>query len=312
MLQRYTHYGWNKKSICRKWEISVQTFSSLKNYTPKPDRPRRTRLNAITKEEKQKVIDYALTHTELNHRELTFRMIDENIAFMSTSSVYRILKENKLLRRREPREFPDKWNPHERLSGPDEVWQTDLMVIKFGNRDYYSLTYFDVYSRFAVYNEVCLSMTGDSIEQASKRAVSETGVKPKVIQSDNGSCYISTEYRSFITKSEIEHRRIHPHCPNENAEIERFHRTVRELIDPSEVDSFEALNELVKERIRYYNLERYHSSIGFVTPYAKYSGKAEAILESRKRKLEKAKEQRFKSNLERIEKEKQLQNKKAA
>ena len=310
MLQRYTHYGWTKKAICRQWEISAQTFASLKKYTPKPDRPRRVQLNAITREEKQEVIDYALTHTELNHREITYRMIDEDVAFMSRSSVYRILKENNLLQRRRPREFADKWNPHERLSGPDEVWQTDLMIIKFGNRDYYSLTYFDVYSRFAVYNEVCLSMTGDSIEQASKRAIRETGKKPRAIQSDNGSCYISTEYRSFIIKSEIEHRRIHPHCPNENAEIERFHRTVRELIDFAEVDSFEALNELVKERIRYYNYERYHSAIGFVTPYAKYAGKAEAILESRKKKLEKAKEQRIKSNLEKLEKDKQCKTKK--
>ena len=312
MLQRYTHYGWTKRAICGKWGISVQTFCSLKKYTPKSDRSRRIQLNAITKEEKQKVIDYALTHTELNHRELTYRMIDEDVVFMSASSVYRIMRKNNLLRKKEPRERPEKWDSHERLSGPDQVWQTDLMVIKFRNRDYYSLTYFDVYSRFAVYNEVCLFMTGDSIEQASKRAVKETDKKPKAIQSDNGSCYISTEYRSFITKSDIEHRRIHPHCPNENAEIERFHRTIRELMDLSEVDSFEALNELVKEQIRYYNYERYHSAIGFVTPYTKYIGKAETILASRREKLEKAKEQRIKSNIERIKDELEKQNPKAA
>ena len=120
------------------------------------------------------------------------------------------------------------------------------------------------------------------------------------------------EYRSFITKSDIEHRRIHPHCPNENAEIERFHRTIRELMDLSEVDSFEALNELVKEQIRYYNYERYHSAIGFVTPYAKYIGKAETILASRKEKLVKAKERRIKFNIERIKNEQKNQNPKAA
>ncbi len=186
------------------------------------------------------------------------------------------------------------------------------MVIDFKNRDYYSLTYFDVYSGFAVYNEICLCMTGDSIKQASKRAIETSGRKPKVIQSDNGSCYISTEYRSFITKSEIEHRRIHPHCPNENAEIERYHRTVRELIDPTEVDSFEALNELFKERIRYYNYERYHSSIGYVAPHDMYTGKAKDILESRKRKLQIAKEQRIRENMQRIQNQKQINHKNAA
>jgi len=311
-LQRYTHYGWTRTAICRKWGISLQAFRSLKKDTCRTDRPRRIPLNAITPEEKQKVIAYALTHTELNHREMTYRMIDEGVACMSVSSVYRILRENNLLQRRETKERAEKWNPHARLSDPDDVWQTDLMVISFMRRDYYSLTYLDVYSRFAVYNEVCFSMTGDSIQQASQRAIEETHKKPKTIQSDNGSCYISSEYRSFITKSDIDHRLIHPHCPNENAEIERFHRTMRELIDPLETDHFEALHELVKERIRYYNYERYHSAIGYVTPYAMYTGKAESILASRKKKLQKAKEQRIKSNLERVRNEKQLQQKSAA
>jgi transposase InsO family protein len=312
MLERYIHYGWSKTAICRKWDISLQAFSSLKKDTPKTDRPRRIQLNTITAEEKQKVINYALTHTELNHREMTFRMIDEDIAFMSTSSVYRILRENNLLQRRGTKERPEKWNPHASLSAPDEVWQTDLMVLSFKRRDFYLLSYFDVFSRYVVYDELCLSMSGDSIKHASKRAVKQTGRKPKIIQSDNGSCYISSEYRSFIDKSGIEHKKIHPHCPNENAEIERYHRTVRELVDPTEADDYTALHELVKERIRYYNYERYHSAIGYVTPYAMYTDKAEAILESRKRKLQQAKQRRIKLNLERIKKEQQFQNKKAA
>jgi len=312
MLQRYTHYDWTKTAICRKWDISLQTFRSLKKVTPKTDRPRRTQLNAITCEEKQKVIDYALDHTEINHREMTYRMIDENIAFMSTSSVYRILRENNLLRRKEIKERPKNWDSHDRLSGPDEVWQTDLMVITFKKRDFYSLSYLDVFSRFVVYNEICLTMTGDTINQASERAIIETAKTPNAIQSDNGSCYISSEYRFFLKKYEIEHRKIHPHCPNENAEIERFHRTLREGIEPSEAANFEVLNELFKERIRYYNYERYHSAIGYITPYAMYTGKAEAILESRKKKLQKAKEQRIKINFEHIQNEKQLQNQKAA
>ena len=59
-----------------------------------------------------------------------------------------------MLQRRGSRERADTWNPQTLVSEPDEVWQTDLMVLRFMHRDYYSLTYLDVYSRFAVYNEV--------------------------------------------------------------------------------------------------------------------------------------------------------------
>lgn len=298
MLERYSHYGWSRKAICRKWEISLKTFSSLKKAPAKTDGRRRTPLNAVTREEKQRVIAYALTHTGLNHREMTYRMIDEDVAFMSSSSVYRILRENNLLPQRRQKEKPVKWNPHARLSAPDEVWQTDLMILQFRNRDFYLLSYFDVYSRYVVHHELCTAMSGDSIRQASERAVTVTGKKPANIQSDNGSCFISAEYRSFVNRLKIEHRRIHAHCPNENAEIERYHRTLRELIDPDDAGTFEALHELVKERIRYYNHDRYHSAIGWVPPQAAYIGKADEIFESRNRKLKKAKELRIRENLE--------------
>ena len=268
---------------------------------PKSANNRRVQPNAIRAEEKQKVIDYALKHTELNHREMAYRMIDEDAAYMSPSSVYRILRENNLICHRKHKERSDSWNPHTKLTGPDEVWQTDLMNINYHHRDYYSLTYIDVYSRFAVYQELCLTMTGDSIRGATRCAFETTGTKPGAIQSDNGSCYISSEYRSFLSKSEIEHRRIHPHCPNENAEIERYHRTFRELVDPREADDFNKLNELVKERIHYYNYVKYHSAIGFIPPYVMYTGQAEKILNSRKQKLERAKQHRIRLNLEQLE-----------
>jgi putative transposase len=304
MIERYSHYGWNKKDICRKWGISIQTFYLLKKENPKPNTPRRIQLNAITQEEKRSVISYALSHTELNHREMSYRMIDEDTAFMSPSSVYRILKENNLLIHRGKRVKPEQWNPHERLTAPDQVWQTDLMVLFYRGKDYYLLSYLDVYSRFVVYQKLLMSMTGDTIREITRQALIETKRKPLVIQSDNGSGYISSEFRSYLSKLEIEHRRIHPHCPNENAEIERFHRTVRELVDPDCAADFEYLNELIKERLHYYNYCRYHSAIGFVTPWLKYNGKAELILEMRKIKLERAKKKRMKINFKRYQEEK--------
>lgn len=299
MLERYSKYGWSKRAICRRWDISIQRFYSLKRYCPQNDSTqRRIQLNTITREEKRAVIDYALDHTMYNHRELSYRMIDENIAFMSSSSVYRILRENNLLHRRASRERPDKWDPHETLQHPDQVWQTDLMSISYQGRDYYFLSYMDVYSRFIVYYKLCTSMTGDTIKEATCEAFRVTNNKPNVIQSDNGSCYISSEYRNYLAKSEIDHHRIHPHCPNENAEIERYHRTVRELLDLDEAKDFSQLHELIKEQIEYYNYNRYHSAIGFITPHSKYVGKANKIFADRKLKLKRAKELRIKRNFE--------------
>lgn len=92
------------------------------------------------------------------------------------------------------------------------------------------------------------------------------------------------------------HRFIHPHCPNENSEIERYHRIVRELADTSSAEDFVQIEQILKERRSYFNEKRYHSAIGFVTPYAKYTGQADTILAERKKKLEKAKDKRFREN----------------
>ncbi len=45
-----------------------------------------------TEEEKQAVRSYALKHPGIRHRELAWRMVDEEVAFVSPSTVYRILK----------------------------------------------------------------------------------------------------------------------------------------------------------------------------------------------------------------------------
>ncbi len=263
--------------------------------------PRRIQFNKITDEEREAVRDYALKHTELRHREMAYRMIDEDIAFMSSSSVYRILRDYNLLTTREQKDISSSWFPHEAVAQPDQMWQTDLMYIIYKRREYYLLSYMDVYSRFIVYHKLCLSMTGTTIREATNEAIYCTEKKPVIIQSDNGSCYISQEYRSLMKFLEITHQFIHPHYPNENAEIERYHRTVRELVDVSDAESYAELLGIIKEQIEYYNYKRYHSRIGFVPPYARYSGIDTEILKARERKLERAKQRRMQINYERYQ-----------
>ena len=298
MLERYSRYGWTQEAICKQWGISIKTFYTIRTSLSAPSPPRRIQLNKITDEERKAVVEYALEHTELRHREMAYRMIDEDVACVSPSSAYRILRDYSLLSTREQKDKSSYWFPHEAVAQPDQMWQTDLMYIVYKGREYYLLSYMDVYSRFIVYHKLCLSMTGTTIRDATSEALYYTEKKPVIIQSDNGSCYASQEYRSLMTFLKITHQFIHPHCPNENAEIERYHRTVRELVDVSDAESYTELLDIIKDQIDYYNYKRYHSKIGYVPPYARYVGSDTEILESRKRKLERAKKQRMQSNYE--------------
>jgi len=109
-------------------------------------------------------------------------------------------------------------------------------------------------------------------------ALQKTGQHPE-LQTDNGSPFVSHEFHGVIVKAGIDHRFIHPHCPNENAKIERINS------DPSRRKSFEDLYELVKARIGFYNYKRYHSGIEFITPYTQYRGNPEKNFNERNKNL---------------------------
>ena len=83
--------------------------------------------------EKRAVLAYARKRPELRHRELAWRMIDEDVAFLSPSTVYRILKGADLVcpwRRRAKRK---KAGP-ERATRPDQRWSTDLIATGGGRQ----------------------------------------------------------------------------------------------------------------------------------------------------------------------------------
>src|SRR5262249_9526333 len=108
-------------------------------------------------EEKQAVLDYARRHPELRHREMAWRMVDEDVACLSASTVYRILKEANLVcpwRRRAKRRRAEE----EKATRPHQRWVTDLMQLQVGAGTYYFVSFMDEYSRYLVPHELLLGM----------------------------------------------------------------------------------------------------------------------------------------------------------
>lgn len=104
-------------------------------------------------EEKKAVITNARRHPELRHRELAWRMVDEDVAYLSPSTVYRVLKEANLV-------CPWWWRAkrkkslEETATGPDQRWSTDLMHVQVGGRVYYFVAFLDEYSWFILHHNM--------------------------------------------------------------------------------------------------------------------------------------------------------------
>jgi putative transposase len=254
-------------------------------------------------EEKQAVVDYARRHPQLRHRELAWRMVDENVAYVSSSTVYRILREAKLVcpwRRRAKRIRTEV----EKASRPDQRWATDLMHIPLGDRVYYVINFMDEYSRYLVHQVVLLGMDGLSVSLAAQAAIETLGKdangKPQAlpeVRSDNGSGYISKEFRVVLKENGLEHRRIQPHCPEENGLMERTNRTIREGLEEGEFSNFLELEATLAAIRRRYNEDRLHSALGYLPPWEFYRGNPARRFEERRVKLYQARHRRRETNL---------------
>lgn len=245
-------------------------------------------------EEKQAVVNYALLHPEIRHRELSWRMIDDDVAYLSQSTVYRILKGESLMCSR----------PGRKKRYRDEIWATDLMYLTLGESQYYLLNFIDEYSRYLVHWELLTSMDGHSISIAAQRALETLTMNDQgqvttqpIIRSDNGSGYISREFGGLLEHHGLTHHRIKPHCPEENGVMERCNRTLREAIEVHEFTGRYEAEEALGKIIAHYNTERLHSSLDFQTPATWYRDNPEKVSAARRLKLSQARHRRKQINL---------------
>ena len=288
-ISRGTYYRWPKEEAWareKKEELRpVQPFEALP-------------------EERKAVIAYARKHPEIRHRELAWRMVDENVVCLSPSTVYRILREAELMYRQRGRKKRYR-EDLEKATHPDERWGTDLMYVRVGEAFYYYLAFIDEYSRYIVHWELLTSMDGHSLTVASQAALEtlprngqgELLVKPE-IRSDNGSGYLSKEFHGLLEHHGLVHVKIRPHCPEENGIAERANRTMREALDGEELENRPQAEAAFGRLIGWYNRERLHSSLGFLRPVDYYRGHPTSLHEERRRKLATARHRRRERNLE--------------
>ncbi len=102
---------WPVRQTLRALEIAPGTYYRWCR-TPAYGEPR-CRLPAgsmyeLLPSEREAIIDYALKHPEIRHRELAWKMLDEGVVAVSASSVYRVLREANLVCR---------WRPKAKVKG---------------------------------------------------------------------------------------------------------------------------------------------------------------------------------------------------
>lgn len=288
-VSRASYYRWRKAAA------SLRDVLGLSGSPPQP-------YEALP-EERIAVRAYALAHPELRHRELAWRMVDEDVVYVSPSTVYRILKHEKLVcpwRRRSKRVREE----DKKSRRVDQLWATDLKYVSVRGRNYYLISFLDEYSRYIVHWELLTSMDGHSVSTAAQAALEKLArddqgnltVRP-LIRSDNGSGYVSREFGGVLDEYGLSHRRIKPHCPEENGVMERAYRTIGEALEDEELSDYFTAVSVIRRVIHWYNDVRLHSALGFLRPADYYRGNPAQLHEARRRKLTAARHRRREKNL---------------
>jgi len=205
------------------------------------------------------------------------------------SSVYRILKKAGLL---------NKWNTSKRnLKGtgfkqpdyPHKHWHVDIKYLNFNGTFLFLISVLDGYTRFVLHHEVRHTMNEYDVQLTIQKAKEKFPLaRPRII-TDNGSQFISKEFKQFIKDAEFTHVKTSVNYPQANGKIERYHRTISEeclrLKSPANLEDFKIY---IEDYINFYNTKRLHASLNYLTPEDYLLGRKEERLAERELKLETA------------------------
>jgi transposase InsO family protein len=109
----------------------------------------------------------------------------------------------------------------------------------------------------------------------------------------SGPQFLAKDFKEFIRLAGMTHVRTSPYYPQSNGKLERCHQTLKvTTIRPQAPGSLAEARLRVADFVTYYNTQRLHSAIGYVTPTVKLEGLEQEVWTARELKLKAARARR--------------------
>jgi putative transposase len=126
-------------------------------------------------------------------------------------------------------------------------------------------------------------MSAQDVKDTLDLAVQESGIdkvkvrhRPRLL-SDNGACYLAKDLQEYLAEKEMAHTRGRPYHPMTQGKIERYHRTMKNIIKLQHYYLPWDLEREINSFVKYYNHERVHESLDNMTPADVYHGRAREL-----------------------------------
>ena len=246
--------------------------------------------NRMSDDERQQIIKILESpiFADSNPNQIVPRLADQGIYLGSESTMYRILRELKMNAHRQDSRPSKKTSPMPlSADGPNQLWSWDITYLpsKVRGRFYYLYMVMDLYSRKAVACQVYDTESGDfAADLITDACLRERIPKDQItLHSDNGSPMKSATMLAKLQDLGVMPSFSRPSISNDNPFSESLFRTLKYRPEYPE-KPFENITEArdwAYRFVNWYNTEHLHSSIRFVTPEDRHTGKDIAILANR-------------------------------
>jgi len=290
---------------CRMWAISRRRVNrwrskfgrgeSLDNGKPGPSNP----LHKLLPAERQAVLQMAKAerYMDLSHRILAVTAWEEELFFVSFSSVYRILQSEDLMSMRGKHRHHNGLSlppVRKELTGPNQRWCWDISYLLTYEKGLfiYLFLLLDEYSRKAINWLVSWRQTTQEAKELLEDGLIFQNIidlpedqRPEIIN-DRGRQMKAKPVKKMFEDHKMPQLFARPRTPNDNPFIESAFSTVKSAPEyPGRFLDCDEARRYFNGFFPWYNTEHYHSGIDYVTPDQCHLGLREKIVSDRKTKL---------------------------
>jgi putative transposase len=184
--------------------------------------------------------------------------------------VYRLWRQQNLsLPKRRPRKMRAKATVGivPKATRPNQVWTYDFIFDQtLSGRSLKMLTLIDEFTRECLAVEVGISIKSERVRRTLQRICAEKG-NPELIRSDNGSEFVGKAVNEWLAENGIKPVFIEPGKPWQNGKCESFNGKLRdECLSREWFSSVREAQVVIESWRKFYNEERPHSSLEYLTP----------------------------------------------
>ena len=230
--------------------------------------------NRTSEEIEQLVINLAEHYTLDGVETLSDRLQFENNTTLHPTTIYRILKRNKIRYGKYQAHTKKRWKKQlyaHKIPGKELQMDTKYPYSYKEGKVIYTII--DDATRWVFvwsYSKANQLNTLDFLDKVIARAP----FKIKKIRTDQGREFIANSVKEYLKLKRINFRNNTPYCPEENGKIERFHRTLNEKALRWGFHANDSLDEMQYKLtlfLHYYNYQKRHRGLGMdgLTPIQK-------------------------------------------